>query len=238
MPASDAQQTPVGGRNQGSRALVLAALAIAALYIGGVLQTGTLPAASQTGPEVVTWLRSHRNGLRWYVWATTVGMPLYAFLVARLRALLPAPHRDVFLIGGVAVAITQTVQGWIWAGLALHPDQLKPATARAILDVAVFWGPMLTGATITVMAPVVVLAVSGRNGPPRWLAALGAVAIVEQAIETMTIFGSNGWTQPGGAMNLQLGAALTGGWFLAFALWGGLRGDLQSDPRSSVPDSS
>jgi hypothetical protein len=35
---------------------------------------------------------------------------------------------------------------------------------------------------------------------------LGAVAFVEQAIQTITIFGSTGLTEPGGAMNLQLGA--------------------------------
>jgi hypothetical protein len=208
--------------------LVAAALAITALYITGGLQTGALPTASESGTQIVVWLREHRDGVRWYVWTTTVGLPLYAFAVARLCGLLPAPHREMFLIGGAAVAITQMLQAWFWAGLALHPDRLEPATARAILDVAVFWGPMLTGATITVMAPVVLLAASGGLGLPRWLAVFGALAIVEQAIETVTIFSSSGWTQPGGAMNLQLGAALTGSWFLAFALWGGLRGDFSS----------
>jgi hypothetical protein len=53
---------------------------------------------------------------------------------------------------------------------------------------------------------------------------LRRVAFVEQAIETVTIFGSTGFTEPCGAMNLQLGAALTVGWWLAFAVWGGLRG--------------
>jgi len=44
---------------------------------------------------------------------------------------------------------------------------------------------------------------------PRWLGVFGAIAFVEQAIETITIFGSTGFTQPGGTMNLQVGAGLT-----------------------------
>jgi len=34
----------------------------------------------------------------------------------------------------------------------------------------------------------------------------------------VTIFGSTGFTEPGGAMNLQLGAGIVGAWLLAFAL--------------------
>jgi hypothetical protein len=92
------------------------------------------------------------------------------------------------------------------------------------LDVAIFFGPVLTGAFITLIAPVTLLALGGRAGLPRWLGVLGAVAVLEQAIETVTIFGSSGFTEPGGAMNLQLGAGLVMLWLLAFAVWAGLRG--------------
>jgi len=47
---------------------------------------------------------------------------------------------------------------------------------------------------------------------------------LEQSVETITIFGSTGFTQPGGAMNMQLGAGLTFVWILAFGFWGGFRG--------------
>lgn len=109
-------------------------------------------------------------------------------------------------------------------GLALHADHLEPATARTVLDVAVFWGPVLTGATTTMIAPVTLLALRRQAKLPWWLGVLGAVAFAEQAIETITIFGSVGFTEPGGPMNLQLGAGLTAAWMLAFAVWGGLRG--------------
>jgi len=93
-----------------------------------------------------------------------------------------------------------------------------------VLDVAVFWGPVLTGATTTMMGPVTLLVLQGRAGLPWWLGVLGAVAFVEQAIETVTIFGSTGFTEPGGAMNLPLGAGLVWAWMLSFAVWGGVRG--------------
>ena len=107
---------------------------------------------------------------------------------------------------------------------ALHADGLEPTIARAVLDVAVFFGPVLTGATTTMIGPVTLLALRGRSGLPMWLGLLGAVTFIEQSIETITIFGTTGFTQPGGAMNLELGAALTLAWMFAFGLWGGLRG--------------
>jgi hypothetical protein len=156
--------------------------------------------------------------------AVTVSTPPFAVMFALLHRLLPSPHRDVFLIGAVTFVATYAVQAWTWGGLALHADRLEPATARTVLDVAVFWGPVLTGATTTIIAPVTLLALRGHAGLPRWLGMLGTVVFVEQAIETITIFGSSGFTEPGGAMNLQLGAGLTATWMLPFAAWGGIRG--------------
>jgi hypothetical protein len=88
----------------------------------------------------------------------------------------------------------------------------------------VFFGPVFTGTTVTMIAPVTILALNNRSGLPRWIGVWGLIAVVEQAIETITIFGSTGFTQPNGAMNFQLGAGLTVGWLLAFGIWGGLWG--------------
>jgi len=104
---------------------------------------GTLPGAADTGEQVVAWFREHRDGVRWSVWAMTVGMLPFAVMFA--LSLLPAPHRDVFLIGAIAVIVLYAVQAWTWGGLALHADRLEPATARTVLDVALFFGPVLTG---------------------------------------------------------------------------------------------
>ena len=77
---------------------------------------------------------------------------------------------------------------------------------------------------MTMIAPVTVLALRGRSGLPVWLGIFGMVAFGEQAVETITIFGSKGFTEPGGAMNLMLGAGLVAVWLVAFALWCSFRG--------------
>jgi hypothetical protein len=45
------------------------------------------------------------------------------------------------------------------------------------------------------------------------------IAFVEQAAETVTVFGTHGFIAPGGAMNLALGAGLTAIWFVALVVW-------------------
>jgi len=137
-------------------------------------------------------------------------------------------YRDVFLVGAISYLVAVEIGTWSWAGLALHADQLNPAIARTVLDVVIFLGPVLTGSTTTMMAPATLLALRGRAQLPLWLGALGAVAIFEQAAETITIFGARGFLQPGGAMNMQLGAMLTLMWLLAFGVWGGIRGNAMS----------
>jgi hypothetical protein len=48
-----------------------------------------------------------------------------------------------------------------------------------------------------------------------------------ELIETVTIFGSTGFTEPGGPMNLQLGAGLVMAWILP-SRGGGFRGRAQN----------
>ena len=43
------------------------------------------------------------------------------------------------------------------------------------------------------IAPVTLLALRRRAGLPRWLGVVGAIACTEQAVETVTIFGSTGF---------------------------------------------
>jgi hypothetical protein len=208
----------------GSRALLVATAAYLLLALVGLIAVGTLPAATETGDQLVAWFREKGESVRLFVWAWTVAIPPLAIMVACLRRLLPAPHRDVFLIGAISYLIAIEIATWTWVGLALHADTLNPATTRTVLDVVTFLGPVLTGSTTTMMAPVTLLGLLGQSRIPRWLGVLGLVAFLEQAVETITIFGSSGFTQPGGAMNMQLGATLTLGWLVAFGLWGGLQG--------------
>ena len=210
MAQPDLQSTRrIADAPAGSRGLLAATVAYVVLVVAGLAALGTTPAATETGLQLVGWLREHRSAVQWCMWAFTLSAPALAVMLAIERRLLPSPYSDVFFIGGIAILISSAVQSWFWAGLGLHAEQLEPPTARALLDVAVFFGPILTGATTTMMAPVTLLELRSKAGLPMWLGLLGAAAFVEQSIETITIFGSTGFTQPGGPMNLQLGAGLT-----------------------------
>jgi len=224
MPEAKEQGVRAVSEQVGSRVLLGATAAYALLVFGAFGLVGTLPAASGTGDQLVVWLRENGEHVRLFVWMLTLTIPAFSVMVALLRRMLPAPYGDVFAIGAISFLVATEVMIWTWGGLALHADGLNPALARTVLDVAVFYGPVLTGSTTTMMGPVTLLGLRRRAGIPRWLTILGAVAFIEQATETITIFGSTGFTQPGGAMNMQLGATLTVGWLVAFGLWGGLRG--------------
>jgi len=123
------------------------------------------------------------------------------------------------------------VQGWVLAGLSWHTPQLSPATARTLLDVASYWGPVLTSATLLMLVPVALLALQGQAGLPRWLGAVAGVAAIEQVVETITIFGKTGFIAPGGPMNLVLGAYLT---TIAFVCIGVAVARVADDPRKGA----
>jgi len=131
----------------------------------------------------------------------------------------PAPHSDIFLIGATGLGVTNAVQTYFWGGLSLHPDRLDPSVARTVLDVGIYWGPVLTGQTMLMLAPVTLLALRGEAGLPIWLGGLGLITFIEQAFETVTIFGWPGFFEPGGAMNNLLGAPLFIVWLMVFAIW-------------------
>lgn len=209
-----------------SESKVLAVAVVLSIVLG--LVAGTMiadaPPAAATGEEVLAWYRASGDHVRWSLWMLTVGIPPGAYMFARLGRLLPASHRDVYLLGAIGVLVTPLIPAMVMGGLALHAGQLQAATARTVHDLSLFFGPMLTGFTVTMMAPVTLLAL-GRGGlVPKWIGLLGAISILEQAVETITIFGTTGFTEPGGAMNLRLGAGLVSAWMLAFGLWGALKG--------------
>src|SRR5438132_19883 len=146
------------------------------LYLAAVVALGSTPGAGEDGPAVADWFRSHGGQVRAWMLLLTLFAPLFATFAALVRAQLPAPHRDLFFFGAIAFAAETAVQGWLWAGMAWHASQLQPATARTLLDVASFWGPVLTSTTVIMLAPIVVLALRGGAGLPRWLGLRGGVA--------------------------------------------------------------
>ena len=200
-----------------SRILVFAAVFAGLLYLVGSIALGSPPKATDSPAQVVEWFQAHQDAARTYAWTASLSGLAFAVFAGIVRGLLPSPAGNVFLLGAAAFIVETTVQAWIWAALALHPGTLAPGTARTILDIANFWGPLLTGADLAMMAAVTVLGFGDRPLIPRWLFWLGAIAFVEQAVETITVFGTHGFIAPGGPMNLFLGAGLPSGRLAASA---------------------
>lgn len=189
--------------------LLVSTVGFVVFFAAAAVSLGTTPDASDTGTQVAQWFRDNGSHVRWSLWFLTLSLMFFAVFASLVRNRLPRPHRDVFFFGAVALVAETAVQGWVLAGLAWHADALAPATARTVLDIASYWGPVLTSATVLMLAPIALLAFRHEAGLPRWLALVAGVALAEQIIETITIFGRQGFIAPGGPMNLQLGALLT-----------------------------
>ncbi len=199
--------------------LIGATVVAALLYLGGAIALGTPPKATDSPAQVLTWFGDHQDAARWYAWTAALGGLAFCVFAGIVRGLLPSPVGHVFLLGAAAFVVETAVQAWIWGALALHPATLEPATARTLLDMAIFWGPILTGATTAMIGAVTVLGFGERPMIPRWLLALGVIAFIEQAIETITVFGTHGFIAPGGPMNVVLGAGLTVIWLIGVVVW-------------------
>lgn len=200
-------------------ALATAAVCAGALYLVGSVALGSPPSTSDSPSVVARWFIDHHDAARLYAWTAAFATLAFAVVAGIVRDVLPAPSRDVFLLGAGAFIAETAVQAWLWAALALRPAATHPATARLVLDVASYWGPLLTGATTTMIGAVTVLGLRSRALIPQWLTGLGLVAFAEQAIETITVFGTHGFTAPGGPMNTALGAALTAIWLSGLVIW-------------------
>ena len=198
---------------------MLAAVLAGLLYLVGGLALGSPPEATDTPAQVIAWFRDHQGAVRIYAWTAAFGALAFSVFAGLVRVLLPPAAGNVFLLGAAAFVVENAVQAWIWAGLALHPATLDPGAARTILDVAGFWGPLLTGATTTMIAAVTVLGFGKHPLIPRWLSWLGVVVFFEQAVETVTVFGTHGFIAPGGPMNVLLGAGLTLLWLVGLTVW-------------------
>ena len=191
-----------------STAVIGATVGFALLYLGSTIALGNPPHAGDSGATVAHWFATHGGNVRTWAWLLTLAAPLFALYASFVRVHLPAGLRDLFLIGAIAFLAETAVQSWIVLALSWRGSALAPATARTFLDVADYWGPVLTSTTIMMLTPVVMAAFGGDARLPRWLGALAAVAVAEQFVETLTIFGRSGFMAPGGPMNVILGAAL------------------------------
>jgi hypothetical protein len=214
-----------------SRILLINILATGALYVASfVALGGSVPTIDSSGQEIVQWFSDNGTGARIYAWtAAFISLGLAVF-GGQVSALLPKPHRYIFLAGVMGCAITAQIQAWFWAGLAYHPQDLDPAAARTIFDIAAYWGPLVNGSTTTMAAAIAALGFGVSPIVPRWLMSLSAIFFLEQAIETVTVFGRTGFIAPGGTMNVHLGGALGFLWVAGVVHWARQRIDSAGQP--------
>jgi hypothetical protein len=206
------------------------------LYVASFIALGgSVPTVESSGQEIVDWFTANGTNARIYAWTAafaTLALTVFGGMVATL---LPKPHRYIFFGGILMWVITGMVQAWFWAGLALHPEDLDPATARTLFDIPQYWGPIINGSTMTMAAVIAALGIGDSRIVPGWLAWLSVVLFVEQAIETITVFGESGFLAPGGVMNLYLGGVIGVAWVIgvlyrSYGRWESPT--LQSVPRS------
>lgn len=216
LPNSVVEEESSGTTIFARRWPLFAAVATVALLVGhAIVVGGPPPDVNATGPQVVAYYREHGDAIRVSLWLATIAMLPFIPLVGWLRRQVRGIGRDVLLLGAAAYAIEATVWQWTSGGLALHPDQLDAHTARTLLDITAYVGPMLTSAVILLAAPIGWASLRHDNSAPSWFGWLTVVLVVEQAVETVTVLGTSGFIAPGGPMNFPLGAGLFMVWVIA-----------------------
>ncbi|MCR9215425.1 MAG: hypothetical protein NXI13_17050 [Proteobacteria bacterium] len=203
-----------------SRILLINILLTGAFYVAGFVALGDgVPAIESSGEEVLQWFSNNGIRAQAYAWTgvfVSLGLCIFGGQVATL---LPEPNRLIFFAGVLGFAITAQVQAWIWAGLAFHPQDLDPAVARLVFDIAAFWGPLVNGSTTAMAGAVAALGFGKSPVIPRWLTGLSCLFALEQAIETVTVFGQTGFFAPGGTMNVYVGGILGFIWVGGVVRW-------------------
>ncbi len=179
----------------------------------------SVPTIESSGQEIVVWFTNNATKAQVYAWTATFAALTLTVFGGMVMALLPKPNRYIFFGGILGWVITGQVQAWFWAGLALQPQDLDPATARTLFDIPQYWGPIVNGSTMTMAAAFVPLAFGETRLIPRWLGWLSVLFFAEQAIETVTVFGESGFIAPGGAMNLYLGGLIGMAWVIGVLYW-------------------
>lgn len=199
-----------------TRAPLWAALAFVVLLVAGATVVPNPPGVGASGSAVVAFYRDHHDGIALQAWLTMAASVPAAALVALVMARMSTPARYAFLLAAAITVSLLAVGLLLRLGLARHPATLDPATARSLADVEAYWAPLLTFPILTQAAAVIFAVRAGDF--PRWLAWVSAVLLVEQLVESATVFGNHGFLAPGGTMNSLVGPALYGVWLIALGV--------------------
>jgi hypothetical protein len=208
---------------------LVAGVVFAALFATALLMVPPLPGTDQPASAVVSYFREHSGVIRLQAILLTLGFLALVIVLAYARTRLQGPAGYAFTMGSALIIAEFSGELWFTSGLALHADTLEPAVARAVADVALMFGPILTVADVIVAVPIALAAKAGLFPP--WLGVLAAVFAVEQFVETVTIIGGPGlFISPGGAMNMLLGGGLFMLFFLALGVSTALMPDAATSP--------
>ncbi len=222
-----------------SRVIIVAGVLWILFYMGSFAALGSsVPTIASSGQDIVKWFTEYGTNARVYAWTTPFAAVALTVWGGTLTGLLPKPHRYVFFGGIMAWVITGMVQAWFWAGLALHPESLDPTVARTLFDIPQYWGPIINGATMTFSAALIPLAFGRHRTIPTWLGLLSVLLFVEQAIETITVFGESGFIAPGGTMNLYLGGVIGMAWVIGVLVWGAQEASSRETPAANAEERS
>lgn len=198
----------------GSKVPLLAAVAFVALFVTGTAFLGTPLPVDASPAETVAWLQLHQEDVPVMVVSFALALIPFFVLVAWTRRALPDVYGYAFLGAAAAFATQAAVSLWFFAGTALHADTIEPQTARSLLDVGTYFGPVLT-TTDVVMAGAVAIAALREGSFPKWFGWFTAVFTLEQLAELATVYGKSGFAAPGGEWNNVVGAGLLGVWVVA-----------------------
>ena len=196
-----------------SRRLPLfAALGVLVLY-GGASATLTIPPSATAPPlEIAGYFADHQAALHRYVWSLTLGLAALGLTVALVRETLPRRHAAVFTVGGISLLGQAAVSTWITGALSL--GSMDAGAGAVVFRVGAYFGPVVTSATLLMVGAIAFL-----PAIPRWLRVFSVLVLAEQLVETVTVFGRDGFLEPGGTMNQQLGGPLFVLWLVAVAAW-------------------
>jgi hypothetical protein len=214
-----------------ARPLIAATVAATVLYLASALSLPQVPDAGDPGSEVVRYFVDSGDQVKLSLFLGLFALVALMVAIALMRERLPKPVSTVFLVGGIVTVTASMLTAWFSAGLALNAGSLNPDVARTVLNIVSFYGPFLTASTMVMIGASMVGA--RKLGLPAWYVIIAAVVFVEQFVETATVFGTDGFTEPGGAMNLQLGAGLFIVWFVSTGFVLALRAPMSSADSAS-----
>ena len=159
---------------------LLAALVYVVVTAGSLSALPKAPGVNASGEALVRYYRDHGGALRTATWLLTWSLVPFVILMAHVRSFLSGLCRDVMLISVTVFVTTGTVWTWFNAGLALHAATLDARSTRTLVDISLYFGPILTVADVLLagaigLGPTLDLAIQ-HNDPLRTILAASVAA--------------------------------------------------------------